>query len=92
MKQENIQSSTYPKKQMSYTAWCKKYKVGSRVQKYQMKKYYEEGEYDYDKFIKMIQNYGTNKKQSPIWRQISEAFFALCKRQVQKTRNKISIA
>jgi len=92
MNQEKIQSSTYPKKQPSYTAWCKKYKVGSRVEKYNTKKYYEEGEYDYDKFIKMIQNYGNNKKQSSIWRHISETLFTLCKRQMQKAWNKIIIA
>ena len=91
MKREKIQSSTYPKKQMSYTAWCKKYKVGSRVQKYQTVKYYEDGEYDYDKFIKMIQNYG-NTKQPSFWGQISETLFTLCKRQVQKTWNKINLA
>ena len=68
MNQEKIQSSTYTEKRMSYTAWCKKFKVGSRVQKYETKKYYEEGEYDYEKFIKMIQNYGTDQKQrSSIW-------------------------
>jgi hypothetical protein len=92
MSKEKIQSSTYPEKRMSYTAWCKKYKVGSRVQKYSTKKFYEDGEYDYDKFIKMIQNYGNNKKQPSIWRQISETFLALCKGQMQKARNKISIA
>jgi predicted RecB family nuclease len=68
MTTEKLQSSIYPKKQMSYTAWCKKFKVGSRVQKYNTKKYYEEGEYNYEKFIKMIKNYGTNQKQrSSIW-------------------------
>jgi hypothetical protein len=68
MNQEKIQSSIYPEKQMSYTTWCKKFKVGSRVQKYNTKKYYEEGEYDYEKFIKMIKNYGTDQKQrSSMW-------------------------
>ena len=92
MTKEKIQSSTYPKKQMSYTAWCKKYKVGSRVEKYNTKKYYEAGEYDYDKFIKMIQNYGTNKKQSSFWRQISETLFTLREGKMQKAWNKINVA
>jgi hypothetical protein len=92
MTTEKLQSSIYPKKQMSYTTWCKKFKVGSRVQKYDTKKYYEEGEYDYEKFIKMIKNYGNDKKQSSIWGQISETLFTLCKGKVQKAWNKINIA
>lgn len=85
-------SVCYPERMIPYNAWCKKFKVGSRVEKSASKKIYEPGEYDYDKFIKMIQNYGNNKKQSSIFREISETFFTLCKRQVQKTWNKISIA
>ena len=69
MNKEKIHNTVYPKKQMSYTAWCKKYKVGSRVQKYSTKNFYKEGEYDHDKFIKIIKSYG-NEKQSPIWRQV----------------------
>ena len=68
MNQEKIQSSIYPEKQMPYTVWCKKFKVGSRVQKYTTKNFYKDGEYDYEKFIKMIQNYGADKKQrSSMW-------------------------
>jgi hypothetical protein len=92
MTKEKIQRSLYPVKQPSYNAWCKKFKVGSRINKFEHKKFYAEGEYDYDKFIKMIKNYGEDRKQSNIWKQISEAFFALCKGQVQKAWNKTSVA
>jgi hypothetical protein len=92
MKQEKIQSSLYPVKQPSYNAWCKKYKVGSRVDKSKLTRFYEDGEYDYNKFIKMIENYGKDRKQSNIWKQISETLFTLCKGQVQKAWNKTSVA
>jgi hypothetical protein len=88
---EKIQSSLYPEKRISYNQWCKKFKVGSRVQKNELKKYYAEGEYDYNKFIKMIKNYGKENTQQNIWRQISETFFTLCKGQVQKAWNKINL-
>ena len=92
MKQEKIQRSLYPAKTMSYNAWCKKFKVGSRVDKSKLTKFYGEGEYDYNKFIKMVKNYGEDRKQSNIWRQTSEAFLTLCKGQMQKAWDKINIA
>lgn len=86
------QSVCYPERMIPYNAWCKKFKVGSRIEKGTSKKIYQPGEYDYDKFIKMIKSYDKNKKQSDIWKQASEAFLALCKGKMQKAWNKISIA
>ena len=92
MTKEKIQRSLYPVKQPSYNAWCRKYKVGSRVDKSKLTRFYAEGEYDYSKFIKMVKSYGEDRKQPNIWQQIGEAFLTLCKGQVQKAWNKISIA
>lgn len=92
MNKEKISKSLYPVKQMSYNLWCKKFKVGSRVDKSKLTSFYAEGEYDYDKFIKMINSYGESKTEQNIWKQISEAFLALCKRQMQKAWNRTSVA
>jgi hypothetical protein len=68
MTKENIQSSSYPDKILTYNKWCKKYKVGSRVQKFNTVRFYTQGEYDQTKLIKIIENYGTEQKQqSSIW-------------------------
>jgi len=91
MQKEKIQSTIYPTKQISYNQWCKKFKVGSRVEKRSSNNFYEDGEYDYNKFIKMIKNYGI-KKQSNIWKQTSKTFLLLFKRQMQKAWNKINFA
>jgi hypothetical protein len=56
----NVQKTVYPAKQLSQNQWMKKYKVSSRYETPNTKKMYEEGEYDYEKFIKMIK---TNKKK-----------------------------
>jgi hypothetical protein len=92
MKHIKIQKSSYPTKQISYNQWCKKFKVGSRIDKSKLTSFYADGEYDHNKFIKMINNYGQNKQRQNILQQISEALLTLCKGQVQKARNKISIA
>ena len=90
MEKEKIQSSSYPDKMLEYNKWCKKYKVGSRVEKFSTIRFYTEGEYDQRKLIKIIENYGKDKKQSSVWRQIGETLLTLCKGQMQKTRNRIS--
>jgi hypothetical protein len=44
-----------PNRPLSYNAWCKKFKIGSRIQKYDNAKKYVEGEYDIMKLKKMIE-------------------------------------
>lgn len=43
-----------PNRPLSFNAWCRKFKIGSRIQKYDTVKKYTEGEYDVLKLKKII--------------------------------------
>jgi hypothetical protein len=68
-------SKTYEvKNPMTYTQWCKKYKVGSRVPK--MKKdcdMYTSGDYDFNKLVTMIK---TKNKKPSVYDRILKAITA----------------
>lgn len=59
---ERIRKTVTVEDPLSYTEWCKKYKVGSRVEKKKAgADLYQMGEYDFDKLTKIIK-YGTYKE------------------------------
>ena len=74
---KNISYTNNDEKQMSYNQWCLKFNVGSMYVKPSKLRHYSKGEYDYDKFIKMIQKYDKQTEKITIWKQISEAFSTL---------------
>ena len=78
---EIISYNTNNENTPSYNEWCKMFKVGSRYIKPNTMKQYREGEYDYNKFIKMIQ-YDKQTEKITIWKQISKAFSTLRSRKV----------
>ena len=88
----NIEKTIYPKNQLSENEWMKKYKVSSRYEKPNIKKMYQEGEYDKDKFIKMIKNYGTKNQPKTSIQQIRETLSLLRNWKVQEAWNKINFA
>lgn len=56
-----ILKTTEVEKPMTYTQWCKKYKVGSRVPKTQNNcDMYTSGDYNFDKLVTMIKNQNKN--------------------------------
>ena len=55
--QVRIEKTTLVDKPLTYTQWCKKYKVGSRIEKNPLPiDMYKSGEYDFDKLVSMIKN------------------------------------
>jgi hypothetical protein len=76
----------------TYEEWCKEFRFGSMCKIPDKRRPSQPGEFDHDKFIKRIQNYGKDEKQQNFWRQVCETFFTLCKGKVQKAWNKIDIA
>ena len=47
----------------TYEEWCKEFKFGSMSKKPDLRRQYQPGEFDYDKFIKRINNIGREPKQ-----------------------------
>jgi hypothetical protein len=58
--QIRIAKTTKVEKPLSYSDWCKRYKVGSRIERKQTDiDMYKRGEYDFEKLVMMI------KEQKP---------------------------
>jgi hypothetical protein len=61
-----------------YNEWCEEFRFGSMYRVPDQKRSYQLGEFNSDKFIKYIKNYGTEQKhQSSIWSESLKWFRSL---------------